>query len=1540
MNREQKTMPALAHPTDKELKDFAIGSMRPELAAEVERHVAECDSCCQTIVDLGSDDTFTDLLKNIEVGTYSQGDANGNSIQNVTPASLLDHPRYEIQHLVGKGGMGRVFKARHRMMDRVVALKVIHQEWVTNQEAVDRFRREMKTAASLDHPNIVTAFDADQADDLHFLAMEFVDGVDLAETVANSGALSVKDACEFIRQAAEGLHYAHQRGMVHRDIKPHNLIVTKDNVVKILDFGLASLSPQIGNSESISGDAKGNLTIAGAIMGTPDFISPEQAIDASTVDGRSDIYSLGMTLYYLLAGQVPFGNGTARDKLRQHASAQPTPLSKLRDDIPGELEDIVSRMTAKDPAQRFQSPDEVANSLRAINFGDTAPQLAPNHLVTGGFGKWLAGAALIGVFAGFFVWFAGIKTTEQDVRDLNAFLVSGESDEPAGDIVRRLLRSEEGRKQLRMLDAKHERLAYADGKFSPGYTAVAAIVYENQTEGVGQSELQVMGWGDQTSGMQKYRLLERVRLDSVRFDKAGDDTTLAKLYFVTPEKESLLGLKKQGLYEGEVEIPGLLGQTKKRISLSDILKRGSYIREANQFELAGKIENREGTPGYGAPEVAERDNLVGNTMSYISDPHTLVWKFTEDRVRISNGDAVLPAEFESEILDDVGQHRVIEASWALTNNQKLRLYDMEVDGKASGHEAVLRISLAGYIRINIGKHQYNVKPSDYKPHPSTIADEPLNEDVTAQEATVRKRSNIYSGDRLNIVSAKPLSNGAIRVTFNTQAESVWVCPGVDLERTPQGVELIFVRRSIYDKSPAECPSYLVGDKTIDKFVDVDAKGKALLIRTADGLKRIWNPANLPQANEQKNTIVGGTRVSAKITYTKLQAIGKALWSYHDQHGHFPARVSRSEFGTPLLSWRVALLPHLGEKDLFARFRLDEPWNSEHNRELILLMPSVFQIATGDSAKNEKTHIVVPVMPGSLWVNREDADRSVKQIKDGTAVTMATFVSPSGEGVIWTKPDDVAFAPGKIKEALFAQQDVCSVGLFDGSVLSIGRNASSDRMAALVTINGGESVSLEDLLPRVSLRAPDPFTKDGEVDYIAFVDKNLRQRVPANEVWPTSIEQWELAAEVPGEDLIDTYGNIDGPWKASDHPKLAEWLADRDGVLNQLVEASKTKACYVPFNKTRESYLALIAPFKREHKSVAEGVRYNVETLLLGSHKSVVSPMNWMQSGDEGQQVRNIVRALRLRALKRIGEGNAGHALRELLAMHRIARLLTRGMPDFAILGSAIETMANYVAADLLQSGQLSKADCQKYLAALSKLPPVVDEDLQYEFMRCQALELLQSVGTKLPAELDDVLKPASNAINDESVARLKKIDWAEVTRVFNDRFDKWLLAMKETDPNVRRSRIESLSPNLDWEAQGNPVLRAIESAKDAQAISKLIGEIYFGMAVANRSRIVLSHQSQLQVIKTALAAMIYRVQNDKYPEDASQLSGWLKAPATDPLDGNPIRMITRNGKLIVYSIGLDLADQTRDGLSDDDIYIDDFTIQLEPMRLPVKATGR
>jgi serine/threonine-protein kinase len=219
---------------------------------------------------------------------------------------------YRILDKLGEGGMGQVLKAHHGSMDRLVALKVISRSRVSNPTAVARFYREVRAVAKLSHPNIVIAFDVSQAGDTHFLAMEYVEGIDLAHLVQQSGPLPIANACEYIRQAAIGLQHAHEKGLVHRDIKPGNLMVAQPDangppVIKVLDFGLARFE-----SETIHA---GRLTQLGKLVGTVDYIAPEQAQDARTAGIRADIYSLGCSLFYLLTGKPPFSGSDAVQRI-------------------------------------------------------------------------------------------------------------------------------------------------------------------------------------------------------------------------------------------------------------------------------------------------------------------------------------------------------------------------------------------------------------------------------------------------------------------------------------------------------------------------------------------------------------------------------------------------------------------------------------------------------------------------------------------------------------------------------------------------------------------------------------------------------------------------------------------------------------------------------------------------------------------------------------------------------------------------------------------------------------------------------------------------------------------------------------------------------------------------------------------------------------------------------------------------------------------------------------------------------------------------
>jgi len=266
--------------------------------------------------------------------------------------------KYKILQRLGSGGMGTVFLAEHKWMKRLVAIKVLPRSRSSDNSALERFYREAKAIAALDHPNVVRAYDLDQEGDLHFLVMEYVDGVSLQELVKAHGPFDVPRAVHYLYQAAKGLQHAFSVGLIHRDIKPANLLVNRAGLVKLLDLGLARFFLDEQDILTRKYDEK--------VLGTADYLAPEQAIDSHVVDIRADIYSLGATFYFVLAGRPPFPEGTVAQKLIWHQTKMPEPITQLRPDVPTEVADLLQRMLAKKPQDRPQTPEEVAVALQPL----------------------------------------------------------------------------------------------------------------------------------------------------------------------------------------------------------------------------------------------------------------------------------------------------------------------------------------------------------------------------------------------------------------------------------------------------------------------------------------------------------------------------------------------------------------------------------------------------------------------------------------------------------------------------------------------------------------------------------------------------------------------------------------------------------------------------------------------------------------------------------------------------------------------------------------------------------------------------------------------------------------------------------------------------------------------------------------------------------------------------------------------------------------------------------------------------------------------
>lgn len=284
---------------------------------------------------------------------------------------FIANGKYKLLQLLGVGGMGKVYLCEHIRMKRLVALKVLPFDQLKDEDAVARFTREAVAAAALNHPNIVKAYDLDQDGSLHFLVLEYVDGSSLHEIIKKHGPMEIARACHYIAQASLGLQHAHEAGWVHRDIKPGNLLLDRGGTVKLLDMGLARLFQAKAASDELT-----QRLDRQPVLGTADYLSPEQALNSSDVDIRADIYSMGATLYYLLAGRAPFERGTITEKLLAHQQKDPDPITDLRPDVPPALVTVLKKMMAKKPVHRFQTPAAIADAMAPWASGPIEPPAA------------------------------------------------------------------------------------------------------------------------------------------------------------------------------------------------------------------------------------------------------------------------------------------------------------------------------------------------------------------------------------------------------------------------------------------------------------------------------------------------------------------------------------------------------------------------------------------------------------------------------------------------------------------------------------------------------------------------------------------------------------------------------------------------------------------------------------------------------------------------------------------------------------------------------------------------------------------------------------------------------------------------------------------------------------------------------------------------------------------------------------------------------------------------------------------------------------
>jgi serine/threonine protein kinase len=284
---------------------------------------------------------------------------------------------YLLLDVLGQGSMGRVYRARHLRDNRRIAIKVIPPELLHSRRLAKRFQREIYVATQLHHPNIVIAYDAGQVGHAYYLAMEYIDGIDLSRLVKQNGPMPFPMACDLISQAALALQYAHDKDLVHRDLKPSNLMVVRHPnhppAIKVLDFGLARLLTEV--------DGEGRLTQVGGVVGTVDYISPEQATNARQADARSDIFSLGATLFYILTGMPPYAGKDVVERVSARVLGDARRLCTCRPGLPAGLDGVVAKMMTRDPALRYSTAADVTRALEPFCLVNVAPVTAPLALL-------------------------------------------------------------------------------------------------------------------------------------------------------------------------------------------------------------------------------------------------------------------------------------------------------------------------------------------------------------------------------------------------------------------------------------------------------------------------------------------------------------------------------------------------------------------------------------------------------------------------------------------------------------------------------------------------------------------------------------------------------------------------------------------------------------------------------------------------------------------------------------------------------------------------------------------------------------------------------------------------------------------------------------------------------------------------------------------------------------------------------------------------------------------------------------------------------
>ncbi|TWU59339.1 Serine/threonine-protein kinase PknF [Rubripirellula tenax] len=1021
-------MTATECPSIERLRDLSLGRLAEEDSDSLLDHLRDCEVCQSELETIGDgedslihairspdDDSGLASEPQCQIAVIAALGAIGSRPQSPTVSDIPAFPvsigEYEIVRPLGRGGMGNVYLARHTKLGRLVAIKVLANHRLADARMKERFEAEMRAVGRLSHPGIVTAHDAREIDGTAVLVTEFIDGMDLSQLVSRTGPISAADACDLVRQVAMALQYTSDQGFVHRDVKPSNIMLRSGGEVKLLDLGLARLQETIHEPSELTG--------TGQAMGTADYIAPEQVTDSRSVDVRADIYSLGCTLFKLLTGHAPFAgpeHSTAFAKMTAHVSSTPPTIGDLLPDAPRGLSNLVTSMLAKNPTSRPQTPMQVAEKLTPFaSDADLsalirhAETLAPDQAAASGSHSrsqaktqpWLRRTVprFVAIAAGFIGLFVGL---------CGGFLIRIKS--PDGTVV--TMNAPEGSEigiHPDTTDATTQPSALSQTEAPSSEPFLTFAILASKAE----SDRHVAKYGEPSDDLP-------IAQDGLRWYAVDPDVTVVQNYekdgrafHLVRESESL----KFTATDLREQVESAQSQGRERVELRLSEPTGKAMRALTGNNMQQQL----------AIIVNGSIRMAPTILSEVGRDIAISGRFSDGEIKF--------------LMDALGSGLVEPLSKPADRQPPL--------SDPQRFQGVWRI---------VAGPSHSIIAFD-----RSVRDDSLFVIASDRSVLAAGSMSLSDGDSKQIVlknavpGGPPEETATYRFLADDRIEFSWIAPSPVAQSSSIGGETgyekyVIERIGDMPSDLRQVSSLITSPKMLE--IDPDARGK---------LYKALTLIEQGKAIAIRSVSIAHTKAQAAVheaeSSNNLKRLAVGFLNFHYDYRKFPASACTKRDGSrgvndesqiQPFSWRVAILPYIGQENLFNQYRFDEPWDSETNLKLLDQMPSMYRSPTAPQDQPTSHANYQGIANGAGAIGTDDGVK-MRDIRDGTSNTL--LIMETETSVPWTKPQDLDGIP------TFANTQALRYALAEGSVHSM-MPIDIDKLKALVTKDGGEIVRPE------------------------------------------------------------------------------------------------------------------------------------------------------------------------------------------------------------------------------------------------------------------------------------------------------------------------------------------------------------------------------------------------------------------------------------------------------------------------------------------------